>query len=704
MGINHNAEAHKKKEGVQILNSTLKNTEEVGEFAKAPQLSDQEMAELLGQNRKMERINQLKNASASVFADRYGELELEGDDLEDRLAEEYRKAYNGTDSITLKSKRAKSAKKKIRAQRHLQKELNVLGEQQKINEKWFQDSISTIYVERMKDRFQTPEEKAAMRDWIVSKKANKKLYYHEFWDKVNYGLGENEKNFGPFIVHRVSDVMDNVNLLDYVYKTDDVFASSYANKYQQICQVVSAEVLLNKYIQNRNVTNINLSLWRAKIEFAKRLKDDYDARMDMMNSPYYAIVAKKDIEKYLGADGEARLNSDRKNKKLSDGLYNYVCMFRKAEDLRVFKKDVNPKDMFEKIKEQCTEESYQSSVEGAHFVLSQVKDVDLEEVKNRYEKAENPEDDTIGVRYLLDKKTDEIRAGFPEDDVDFMRTVLVDSEDKAYFGVNTINGIVADEVAKFDEEILAILEGGTVFRGQEIQQEHLPELKKLVREYVSCRREQFARSEAYMETSIIVHHIGHSIDMSNPRFIQTEEYKKAKLFLPNDGIPMELFTQLSVYKDKFNWALVGIYGYLNKNNYTISARHEKLTKEKEEQLLALEKERFLRKSKKRTDFIKISINGKEFCMYTRLPDALGKDRGDRTVINYKVDKEHEKEAEEIFKKFEAINRTEAIRDAQDLQGGDKGLLGLIYEKKLDEEIAPELKHLEELRSHMELLN
>ena len=704
MGIHHNAEVHRKDEGVQHKLSPLKNSENVGKYGKVPQVSDQEMAKILGQDRKMDRIHQLKNASASVFADRYGEMELEGDAFEDRLAKEYKSAYNGTESITLKSKRAKSAKKKIRAQRHLQKELNVLGEQQRINEKWFQSKLISKWAERMNDRFQTPEEKEAMRDWLVSLKASPLSGDNRLEDSPNYDLGSDEINYGAFMEHRVSVVMDKVDLLDYVYRTDDEFANYYAIKYRYICKVASAEVLLNKYLQNRNVSKVNLSLWRAKIEFAKQLKEDYDARMEMMNSPYYAIVAKKDIEKYLGADGEARLNSDRKNKKLSDGLYNYVCLFRKAEDLRVFKKDVNPKDMFEKIKEQCYEESYQSSLEGAHFVLSQVEDVDLDEIKNLYEKAENPEDDTIGVRYLLDKKTDEIRDGFPEDDADFMRTVLVNSEDKEYFGANTINGIVADEVAKFDEEILAILEGGTVFRKQQIRPEHLPELRNLIREYVSCRREQFARSEAYFETSMIVCHRDYTIDMSNPKFKQTEEYQKAKLFLPKNGIPMERFTQLSEYKDKFNWALIGIYNYLNRNNYIISARHEKLTKEKEEQLLAQGKDSFLRKNIKLTDFIKITINGKEFCMYTSLPVALKKDRGDRGVINYKIDKEHEKEAVELFKKFEAINRTETIRNGQDLQGGDKGLLGLIYKKQLDEEIAPELKHLEELRSHMELLN
>lgn len=702
MGNEKNAQAIKKNEGYQYKLSPLLNQKKVGQYANAPFVTDQMFADLIGEDTQKKRINQMKNASTSVFADRYGEMELEGDEFEDRLAEEYKNAYNGTDSITLKSKRAKSAKKKIRAQRHLQKELNLLEEQQKINEKWFQDDINTFTLRRMNERFKTPEEKAAMRDWLVSKRPDAGVDFYELKEGTNGRLGDEDETYGSFLSLGVSAVMDNVELTDYLYSSDERFASLCAIKYQQICQVVSAEVLLNKFVQNRNPSDINISMWRAKIEFAKRMKADYEARMEMMNSPYYAIVAKKDIEKYLGKDGENKLRRDKGKNKLSDGLYNYILLFRKAEELRVASDEVDPEEMFESIKQQCAEESYQSSMECASYVLTKIQDADLKEAEKEYEKAEDKTDDTIGVRYLLKKRTEQVRAGFPEKDEDFMKTILVNAEGKGYFGANTINGIVADDVAKFDEEILEILEGGTVFRNQQIKPEHLPELERLIREYVACRREQFAQSEAYLQTSVIAHHPGHSVDMSNPKFQETDEYKKVKLFLPKEGIPMELFLGLSEYKEKYNNALVKIYEFMNKNRYIISGRHENLTEEKKEKLLAQAKTAFLNRNKKLTDFRKIKINGKEFCLYSVLPAPLRNDIVDQTVVNYTIDKEHEKEAGELFEKLETLCRGEAIRDAQDLQGGDKGLLGMIFNKKFREDMTPELEHLEEIYSHMKL--
>ncbi len=300
-------------------------------------INDEAFDRAMGESSMETRTYELKDSAYSQFADRFGK-EMEGKTLEKRLAEEYRRAFNGKNSIAHKTKRAETAKKRIRRQRQLLAEQDRFLEQDELNTRSFKESLTDNRIEWVDKRFASKEEKDAIRFWLMieSEKVvrGKKSVQLDF----NSNLSKDDKSFMNNLQKQLKD-LEKFRFDELLYEDDLEYVQLNAHSYRKLARMASADIMLQKLRNEPNYVGLNYTKLRANIEFAKRLKADYDARARMISSPYYAIVERNDISGYLGDGDIKRLETAKAKGKISEGLYEYIKLVREAERLHIGKND-----------------------------------------------------------------------------------------------------------------------------------------------------------------------------------------------------------------------------------------------------------------------------------------------------------------------------------------------------------------------------
>lgn len=299
------------------------------ELAPQDQIRKNDLESLLGQDRARSLSGQQRSISGSKFTERFGQDRTQ---LESSLSTAYSNAYRGHSSIWKKSKRAESAAKKIEIQKALDWELNSFEKQREATQLTLLKHMTQNDVNILDARFRTDAQKEALREWMIVKAGDNHQDYRNWTQKLNAGLfsDDNEKYISA--LKNALYVCENENLEGLAYTNDEEFIERYAEKYGTICQIASGEVMLQKYIEAKGEgSGLNLNKILANIERAQNLKAEYENRMQMISSPYYAIVERKDIEEYLDVDGEEKLLVAEHKDTMESGLINYIRTIRKIE-------------------------------------------------------------------------------------------------------------------------------------------------------------------------------------------------------------------------------------------------------------------------------------------------------------------------------------------------------------------------------------
>ncbi|MBR3305748.1 MAG: hypothetical protein IKI75_00675 [Lachnospiraceae bacterium] len=85
------------------------------------------------------------------------------------------------------------------------------------------------------------------------------------------------------------------DLSEFEYKSDKEFVDGYPARYAKLKALCHANEIF-RLSEIHKIDGVNMTVLRAKLDVMEQIRNDYETRIKMMHSPYYALLAGKDFE------------------------------------------------------------------------------------------------------------------------------------------------------------------------------------------------------------------------------------------------------------------------------------------------------------------------------------------------------------------------------------------------------------------------
>ena len=111
------------------------------------------------------------------------------------------------------------------------------------------------------------------------------------------------------------------------YKSDEDFVSKLKDNYMWLNRAESLSKAYSDAKNDRIMSDdktFSMSKFETRLKTLKEIKADYDARIDMMNSPYYVLLANSDVQKLT--DDEMLERQNYADKDISEYFKNYRAL------------------------------------------------------------------------------------------------------------------------------------------------------------------------------------------------------------------------------------------------------------------------------------------------------------------------------------------------------------------------------------------
>lgn len=254
------------------------------------------------------------------------------EDLSDLTGQAYQALHGATISRSKRMQRAETAVEKKKLQRALRNRLeNCLIERQRdqaialagelFHEVERVDETSGEVIREMK-RIDDPEEILHVQtDPVVLRFAGE---WTELENKKKLLTAASGQLRTPEMIRKAGEIMEGLDLSAFEYRSDTEFVSKIQDNYRWI-QKADALREYCRMAQRNGWILVNSPALEARLRFFAEMKVDYDARIAMMNSPYYALLANADLSGLSDADLQRKvMEADGGNHgDLAEFLRNY---------------------------------------------------------------------------------------------------------------------------------------------------------------------------------------------------------------------------------------------------------------------------------------------------------------------------------------------------------------------------------------------
>ncbi len=159
--------------------------------------------------------------------------------------------------------------------------------------------------------------------------------------------------------------MEKLDLSEFEYESDSEFATDLSLKMAKLRAFSHAEDYLREIKLGRLQIGgepLDITGLTAKAQMLEAIKTDYENRMLLMESPYYVLLAKKDMDG-LSEEGFNDLVDDVKNEELK----TYVDAFKKIKANKLFGKGEKVSEKEKKIKTSLEKEGKKPEGEADHM-------------------------------------------------------------------------------------------------------------------------------------------------------------------------------------------------------------------------------------------------------------------------------------------------------------------------------------------------
>ena len=514
--------------------------------------------------------------------------------LTEKVKESYSSIKNNEADDNELEERTREAARKVNICRHLAAEQKQLAEYRTKKREAAPGYIRNALMPELEKEFATDEEKNSLREWFV--KRNDTGSY-----ETNASLYDPAHKQGGYTTG-VLDRVEKTSVDTFLYDDDSDFVSSFAEKYDQLCRMASADVILDKAEafangnQLSDQTKLTPHELRAKIEFCKQMKEHYEDKMKLMSSPHYILLQSGDIE-FL-----------KKEENISPELSDYLSLYEKVynSDLSKTKK---AKKLYDRIKLKSSE------TQAAKDVLHTKRLLESLNGMKDSSTDEDEDDDNLGLEnkgdiiiYKVFKQQKKVVLdSFPKDDMEFVKKV------EPTAGLNLVEGMDTAELIPLEKIIMEdIYQNGTI-NGQPIEERFLSEMREHIKEFVENRRQYLAELKAAEFASQVSD--GGDMDLTNPKFKKTKEYKKLSKYIT--GKFPEAIRDKVEGETKARYSQEGLFkilGMMLNAGYNVFPETEKKVEEKSKGYT--ERERYADKEERKgkldnVEFGTFMVNGKE---------------------------------------------------------------------------------------------
>ena len=470
-----------------------------------------------GEDKYLSSLNQQTTISAdTVFKERFDEVIPNKESLKTKISDTYSSAFrNKSVSSMTKGKRADAAKDKIELQRHLRKENLQLIKRHKEEQEVITKRSSQKLIESIDEAYPTPELKAAARELATTGMGG----------DIDNTIIENNGIFSENPIWRLNATKDyltkiaQIPISTFDYSSDREFASEYAKKYEILRKADAIRTIFNSTSREDRVESVNRTFEsvadvEAKLECLSMIKTDYENRMKLISSPYYALLAKKDIKSYLKkTDEELEASINDKN------LIDYIKLYRTLEESPVGKKNKAQEFHNNTLVKRNREQWRDYSVNRVREKLGDFK-------------SSEDEDGKAALKRFADETREKALASYPEDDYEFIEKVA------PLCGL--VQRMETPERHALEKKLVNICRSGKI-NDVEIAPEHLEQLKKDLKKLADARRAFLPVFVMQDKFEKVIE--GLNCDLDNPLFKETDEAKLLKKLMSgsnSDGHLMKI--------------------------------------------------------------------------------------------------------------------------------------------------------------------
>ncbi|MCR5403889.1 MAG: hypothetical protein K6E91_08760 [Butyrivibrio sp.] len=202
-----------------------------------------------------------------------------------------------------------------------------------------------------------------------------------------YGNGNRPGN--EAVLNRIR----RADISDMTYSSDEEFCEKYAKNYE-LLRMASEYIDRVGYDDLGTMDDDNLS----KLLFMKQVKADYDNRLQMMTSNYFALLTKSDIEQLQKKNG---INVELLGQKNANELEKYLDLVKNVNRNEIFGKGMNADEALSECRSELVGRNRSNKVDllkrtPANRVRAEADMYSKKEVKNLDEvDTERPSEDEL---------------------------------------------------------------------------------------------------------------------------------------------------------------------------------------------------------------------------------------------------------------------------------------------------------------------
>lgn len=585
-------------------------------------------------------------------------------------------------------KRYDHAVKQTKRQRKLYNQENHLDQIFKEKRQYIEASVTEGQAKIIEEEY--PDQyRDALRDWGVMEielaNGRKKTQ-----DNMKY-LASDRINFRESCMR---EILNNVKSFakpeNFAYKNDDDFIRDFAEKYDLLCKGASAAAFLTKMeqmVDNNEIEPVSLIEERAAIDFCQTLKHEYERRRELIASPYYALLTRDDIRRFINRNGDVDTDKvdqavgNKMTEAEKDELVKFLNHYAALQDSKVGKNADLAQVYQEKL--EAAQEDF------AEKDARKIRDFELKRLGNYESDFKDRPQLVVSKAYAREVEKQERKYE------NYSKSEFLKEVSLAFAGGNMIGGMGPEHIEGFEKILAQILEKRTIGTGEETQRikaGDLEELKTLAEEVSEMKRE-------YLQMSGAVHAIENmlncSVDFSNPKFKDQAEAKVAKklkeLYDAHiwDTKKTEAVNRCGYYVNHIQRVMETIV----KKGYKIlpdqgAYKDEKTAKKALKRELAdYQNSRPLKEGQKKEEiqFPTVTVNGKQYCTYgyNGMAKVL-----EGQKIQFKK-KDNAKKAGELFTKYEKLLKELAVmKGLYGSENGYKRFLLMCETNRINEQMKP----------------
>lgn len=500
-----------------------------------------------------EMRSEVKRQKGDFFKERFKEDGVFAyEELDKKIADTVKTSFAGRSvGYFEKSKRRDEAVNKIRLQRRLVREQELLAQKYEYDQKLARTMIRDTKTKRggkmvkvtkeeqfdnriNREVYSSEEALAALREWLAPGPKSESLL--------------NPQNQLNTFDSAILSEMDKLDISQFEYKNDEEFLSRFAEKYRILRKGAAAGWFLDKYLEvsKDEAVGAPITVYRAKVAFFKKMKEDYEDRMKLISSPYYSLLSQKDLSRYLKEDGEAAIESLQK-----EDLKEFVKLYRKlsTSDYGSGKNNVM---RFEETLKILGDQRLEKDKPVLEKVIGNAKISGKKDVENFLENS-------------FTQKKAELIATYSEDDHEFIQKVKPDVSGK-------VEGFDDKAIMEYEKILLGVFDSAKI-EGKTISPEHMEGLKGKLHEYTELRREYFAVQKVCMELSRL--QSGGLCDYQNPSLMESGIGKKLNMIMEHGHKKIgQIVKMQNTLLTKWRLSLYSCFSYLFKNGYSLSEKYE----------------------------------------------------------------------------------------------------------------------------------